>query len=116
MKKHLKTLSLLLVLSGSVYLPTANAENSTPMLITLAESSPAVVEQLNTIAVTNPSLLNNLLTMADGDPAQLERLLDLLTSNPSTFEQLSAIVAAENSDSGNASLQGTISDGGIIRN
>ncbi len=116
MKTYLKALTLLLVLSGSAYLPNVYAENSTAMLITIAETSPALMERLDTIALTDAALLNDLLIMADSDPAQLERLLDLHAADPATFQQLLGIVAAENSDEGNASLLGTISDGGIIRN
>ncbi len=110
-------MSVLLVLSSSVYLPTVNAANSTAMLISIAETSPALVERLNVIALNDKALLNNLLTMADSDSTQLEQLLNLLEADPTTFKQLAEIVDAEISKDTSFSTLGTIDDdGGIIRN
>jgi hypothetical protein len=117
MKRYLKAMSVLLVLSSSVYLPTVNAANSTAMLISIAEASPALVERLNVIALNDKALLNNLLTMADSDSAQLEQLLNLLEADPATFKQLAEIVDATTASSAPISTLGIIDDdGGIIRN
>lgn len=116
MKRYLTALSATLVLTSSIYLPNALATNSSTMLITIAESSPTLIERLNSIAGDEPKLLKSLLALADSNPLQLERLLNLQLSDPIAFQQLIEIESIKNSDAGSASLQGTISDGGIIRN
>lgn len=115
MKAYLKALTLLLAVSGSVYLPKVYAANSTTMLITIAETSPALVERLNTIALSDSNLLNSLLMMAESDPEQLERLLDLYTADPVTFQQLTAIIAADATQGESASVLGIDDGNGIIR-
>lgn len=117
MKKYLKAMSMLFVLSGSVYLPTVSAASSNAMLITIAETSPVLLERLNNIALEDKAQLNNLLKMADSNPEQLERLLNLRESNPVAFEQLTEIVGAEKTiDTGGASVMGIDDGNGIIRN
>ncbi|PAJ74527.1 hypothetical protein CJF42_09910 [Pseudoalteromonas sp. NBT06-2] len=117
MNTYLKVLSLSIALTGSVYLPSVNAANSTEMLITIAESNPVLVEQLNDIALNDAALLNQLLKMADSKPDQLERLLNLAESDPETFERLIIIYNAEATlEEGGVLTQGIIDDdGGIIQ-
>jgi len=115
MKTYLKALYLSIALTGSVYLPSVNAADSTEMLITIAETNPALVERLNDIALKNASLLNQLLKLADSKPAQLERLLNLAESDLETLKKLIMINNAEVIyDEGGVSTTG-IDDGGIIR-
>ena len=117
MNKFLKVVSLLLVLSSSVYLPSVNAASSTEMLITIAETNPLLLERLNTVALDNAELLNQLLKMAESDPAQLERLLNIAETEPQVFSQLVTISdAKETEEDGSGSTLGIISDDdGIIR-
>jgi len=115
MKTYLKALYLSIALTGSVYLSSVNAADSTEMLITIAETNPVLVERLNDIALKNASLLNQLLELADSKPAQLERLLNLAESDLETFERLITINNAKAIlDEGGVSTQGIV-DGGIIR-
>jgi len=117
MNKFLKVVSFLLVLSSSVYLPSANAASSTEMLITIAETNPALLERLNTLALDNAELLNQLLKMAESDAAQLERLLNIAETDLEVFSQLVTINdTKEAQENGGASTMGIISDDdGIIR-
>lgn len=116
MKNYLKTLSIALAFTSSIYLPQALADSSTSMLITIAESNPVLVERLNELAINDAKLLNQLLSLAESKPEQLQRLLDLKEQDPKTFEQLLTIKQAESSqkkDGGN--LSKGIGDGGVIR-
>tara|TARA_B110000467_G_C18298114_1_gene469428 strand:+ start:1122 stop:1472 length:351 start_codon:yes stop_codon:yes gene_type:complete len=115
MNKYLKVLSLSLVLTSGIYLPSVNATSSTEMLITIAESNPVLVERLNVIALNDTKQLNQLLKMADSKPEQLERLLNLAETDPEAFEQLVIISNAEETEAdGEVSTTG-IGDGGVIR-
>jgi len=116
MNKFLKVVSLLLVLSSSVYLPSVNAASSTEMLITIAETNPVLLERLNTVAIDNSELLNQLLKMANSKPEQLERLLDIAETDPEVFAQLVTINEAEKTEEeGGVSTLGINDEGGIIR-
>ncbi|HBY84982.1 MAG TPA: hypothetical protein DEO86_03830, partial [Colwellia sp.] len=91
MNKYIKALSMVLVLTSSVYLPSAFAvstSSSTEMLITLAETDPVLVDRLNDIALNDAKLLKQILKLAGSDASQLERLLDLAESDPETLEKL----------------------------
>jgi len=124
MNKFIKALSVMLVLTGSVYLPNANAVSSgktTEMLITLAETDPILVDRLNDIALNDPILLQQILKLAGSDPVKLERLLNLAENDPETFAKLVTIkeVASEPTlelqvESTQMSTFGTISDGGLM--
>jgi len=130
MNKYIKALSVMLVLSSSVFLPSANAAtttSSTDMLITLAETDPMLVERLNDIALNDEKLLNQLLKMSESDPVKLEKLLNLAESNPYMFWMIANIYNAQEPEPTAAKLQpaeeqqmstfGIINDdGGIIRN
>lgn len=109
MIKYLRILSLSLALTSIVYLPNVNAASSTEMLITIAETNPALVERLNVIALNDTKLLNQLLEIADSDSSQLERLLNLAETDPETFKKLVAISNAE--EEGVSTLG--IDDGGL---
>ena len=113
MKRYLKVASLLLVLTSSIYLPAVSAANSTEMLITLAETNPALVERLNDVALNDAKLLKQLLKMADSDPAQLERLLNILASDPETFGQLVTVFNAEETQEDDDVSTFGIDDGGL---
>jgi len=115
MNKYLKIISLSIALTGSVYLPSVNAASSTDMLITIAESSPVLLERLNVIALDDSVLLNQVLKMADSKPVQLERLLNLAETDPKAFEQLVSIHNAEASQEEEEITTMGINDGGIIR-
>jgi len=115
MNKYLKIISLSLALSSSVYLPSVNAASSTDMLITIAESSPVLLERLNVIALDDTALLNQVLKMADSKPLQLERLLNLAETDPTAFEQLVSIHNAEAIQKEVEISTNGINDGGIIR-
>jgi hypothetical protein len=124
MNKYIKALSMVLVLTSSVYLPSAFAvstSSSTEMLITLAETDPVLVDRLNDIAINDARLLKKILKLAGSDADQLERLLNLAESDPETLEKL---VNIKNVEAGQElkvsqpmySTFGTIDDGGINRN
>lgn len=126
MNKFIKALSLILVLTGSVYLPSANAASttgSTEMLINLAETDPVLVDRLNDLALNDPKLLNQLLKMAESDPVQLERLLDLSERNPNIFWKIATIYNAQSTtkiepveEEQQMSTFGIISDEDVIQN
>ena len=141
MNKFIKVLSVILVLSSSVFLTNANAAsitkdtNPTDMLINLAESNPALVDRLNDIALTDEELLTQLLKMAESDPVKVERLINLEEQNSDMFWMLANIYNAQSSKVTQSSKMiessdmfqseeelpmttfGVISDGGgIIRN
>jgi len=130
MNKYIKALSVMLVLSSSVFLPSANAAtttSSTDMLITLAETDPMLVERLNDIALNDEKLLNQLLKMSESDPVKLEKLLNLAESNPYMFWMIANIYNAQEPEPTATELQpaeeqqmstfGAIDDsGGIIQN
>jgi hypothetical protein len=121
MNKYINVLSLVLVITGSVYLPNANATGTTnSMLITVAETDPVLVDRLNDVASHNPELLNKLLKMADSDVAQLKRSLDLAENNPELFGKISKISNLQRSKrtkrSNRQSTFGTIDDDGVIQN
>ncbi len=94
MKKHLKNITKLLVLTTSVYLPLASAANSTDMLLTIAERNPVFIERLNTLAVQDAVQFKQLVAMADADPAQLERLVALAESDEALLEQMLTVYQA----------------------
>ncbi len=131
MNKYIKALSVVLVLSSSVFLPSANAASatsSTDMLINLAENDPALVDRLNDIALTDEKLLNQLLKMSESDPVKLEKLVDLESSNTKMFRMIANIYnvqepevtaelqPAEEKEQQIFSTFGAISHGGVIRN
>ncbi|KGJ90409.1 hypothetical protein [Colwellia psychrerythraea] len=130
MNKYIKVVSLLLALTGSIYLPSANAASSTDMLITIAETNPVLVDRLNDIALNDPELLQQLMKMADSDANQLERLLNIAEYNPLIFAKIVNIKNVETAQKltlkaeeqqvspyGQMSTFGTIDDsGGIIQN
>lgn len=124
MNKYIKALSMVLVLTSSVYLPSAFAistNNSTEMLITLAETDPVLVDRLNDIALNDAKLLKQILKLAGSDASQLERLLDLAESDPETLEKLVTIKNVETSQELKVSQPmystfGAIKDGGVIQN
>ena len=126
MNKYIKFLSVILVLTSSIYLPSANAastSSSTDMLITIAESNPTLIERLDDIAITDPELLNQLLKMADSDAKQLERLLNLAENNHYIFSKLANIKSVETTKEkklfttyGQAVTLGAIDHGTVIRN
>ncbi len=123
MNKYIKVLSMVLVLTSSVYLPSAFAvstNNSTEMLITLAETDPVLVDRLNDIALNDAKLLKQILKLAGSDADQLERLLNLAESDPETLEKLVTIKNVEASQELKISqpVYSTfgIEDGGINRN
>ena len=97
MNKFINVLSVILVLSSSVFLTNANAAsitkdtNPTDMLINLAESNPALVDRLNDIALTDEELLTQLLKMAESDPVKLAGLLDLEERNSDMFWMIANI-------------------------
>jgi len=98
MNKYIKVLSMVLALTSSVYLPSAFAaktNNSTEMLITLAETDPVLVDRLNDIALNDAKLLKQILKLAGSDATQLERLLNLVENDPETFDKLVTIKDAE---------------------
>ncbi len=142
MNKLIKALSVILVLTSSVYLPNANASSifnaasivkaasedkkttSTEMLITLAETNPVLIDRLNDIALNNIKLLNQLLKMAEADAKQLERLLDLAENDADMFSKLVNIYNAQTtlkvedeqvSPYGQMSTFGIISDGDLMQ-
>jgi len=134
MNKLIKVLSVVLVLTGSVYLPSANAASTgktTEMLITLAETDPVLVDRLNDIALNDPELLQQALKMAGSDPLKLERLVNLAETDPVMFWKLANIYNVQEPSSEVQSLEvpqlkeqpieeqqmstfGTISDGGLM--
>jgi hypothetical protein len=114
MNKFLKVASMLLVFTGSGYLPAVNASSATEMLLTIAETNPVLVERLNDIALNDAELLNQLLKMADADSAQLERLLNLVETDIETFERLVTVSNAEATQEKMSTRR--IKVGGIIRN
>jgi hypothetical protein len=131
MNKYIKVLSVMLVLSSSVFLSSANAANTvkntstTDMLINLAENDPVFVDRLNDIALTDEKLLNQVLKMAESDPVKLEKLLDLEERNPNMFWMIANIYnvqapktlePAPAPGKGVMSTFGAISHGGVIRN
>ncbi|WP_019026374.1 hypothetical protein [Colwellia piezophila] len=122
MIKYIKALSLVLVLAGSVYLPSAYAGKTNDMLITIAETDPVLVDRLNDIALNDALLLKKILQMADAKVEQLERLLDLAEYDPETLDKLITIYNAKTApeqelQQPQMSTFGTINDGGgIIRN
>jgi hypothetical protein len=128
MNKFIKVLSLVLVLTSSVFVTSAFAAGSTDMLITIAETNPVLLERLDDIAITDPTQLNQLLTMADSNAGQLEKLLNLAESNPYIFSKLANIKRVETTQElkveekqvspyGQMSTFGAIDDGGgIIQN
>lgn len=126
MNKYIKVLSILLVLTASVYLPSANAASSTTeMLITLAETDQVMVERLNDLSVTDAKMLKQILKMAESDPVKVEQLLNLAERNPAMFWMIANIYNAQKTKSLEPvqveqpvySTFGTISDdGGISRN
>jgi len=140
MNKFIKVLSVILVLSSSVFLTNANAAsitkdtNPTDMLINLAESNPVLVDRLNDIALTDEELLTQLLKMAESDPVKVERLINLEEQNSDMFRMLANIYNAQSSKTTQPgkmiessdmfqseeelpmSTFGAIKDGGVIRN
>ncbi|ALO33949.1 hypothetical protein CMT41_03805 [Colwellia sp. MT41] len=126
MNKVIKVLSLVLVLTSSVYLPSAFAAsttNTTEMLITLAETDPVLIDRLNDIALTDKKLLKQLLNMAESEPVKLERLLNLAERNAHMFWMIANIYNAQSItleqpvEEQPFSTFGAIQDGGgIIRN
>ncbi|GAW97395.1 MULTISPECIES: hypothetical protein [Colwellia] len=128
MNKVIKVLSLVLVLTSSVYLPSAfavtanNTASTTEMLITLAETDPVLIDRLNDIALTDKKLLKQLLNMAESEPVKLERLLNLAERNAHMFWMIANIYNAQSItleqpvDEQPFSTFGAISDGGIIQN
>jgi hypothetical protein len=124
MNKFIKALSVMLVLSSTIYLPNASAissSNSTEMLITLAETDPALVDRLNEIALSDPKLLQQILKLAGSDAAQLERLLDLAENDPETFAKLVTIKEVASGQTFELKIEeqqmstfGAISDGGLM--
>jgi hypothetical protein len=124
MNKYIKALSMVLVLTSSVYLPSAFAvstSSSTEMLITLAETDPVLVDRLNDVALNDQKLLKQILKLAGSDADQLERLLNLAESDPETLEKLVNIKNVEASQELKVSQPmystfGAIDDGGINRN
>lgn len=116
MNKYLKIISLSVALTSAAYLPNVNAASSTEMLITIAESNPALVERLNEVALNDVAQLKQLLKMAESKPKQLERLLNLAETDPEAFSQLVTISSAETTEGkGTVLSNGTIDDGGVIR-
>ncbi len=95
MKKYLKNITKLLVLTTIAYLPVAGAANSTDMLLTIAERNPVFITRLNTLAVQDTVRFKQLLAMADTDPAQLERLVALAETDDALLKQLLTIYQAE---------------------
>jgi len=122
MNKFIKALSLILVLTGTVYLPSANAASTgktTSMLITLAETDPVLVERLNDIALTDTKLLKQILKMAGTDPVKLEKLVDLAETDIDMFWTLANIYNTnkmQEEEEQQMSTFGTIDDGGVIQN
>jgi hypothetical protein len=140
MNKYIKVLSVVLVLSSSVFLTNANAgsitknTNPTEMLINLTESNPALIDRLNDIALTDEKLLTQILKMAESDPVKLERLLNLEERNSDIFWRVANIYNAQSNEKSAYSDKfqssdmfqseeelpmstfGAIQDGGIIRN
>lgn len=131
MNKFINVLSVILVLSSSVFLSNANAAkiantvkdtNPTEMLINLAESNPTLVDRLNDIALTDEKLLTQILKMAESDPVKLDGLLDLEERNSDMFWMIANIYNAQS----NTGIQpekdlpmstfGAVSGSGIIRN
>jgi hypothetical protein len=115
MKKHFKFLSVLFVLISGSYLPNVNAASSTEMLITIAETSPILLQRLNVIAHDDAELLNQLLTMAHSKSEQLERLLNIAETDVVVFEQLVEIFNAEAAQQ-KISVMGIIDEDDIIQN
>jgi hypothetical protein len=130
MNKFIKVLSVMLVLSSSVFLSNANATNmtnntsATDMLINLAENDPVLVERLNDIALTDEKLLSQLLRMSESDPVKLERLLSLSERETHMFWMIANIYNAQATTTVESaekkqhmSTFGTIDDdGGVIQN
>ncbi len=130
MNKFINVLSVILVLSSSVFLSNANAAkiantvkdtNPTEMLINLAESNPTLVDRLNDIALTDEKLLTQILKMAESDPVKLKGLLDLEERNQNMFWMIANIYNAQSSKKIQSaedlpmSTFGIISDGTINR-
>jgi hypothetical protein len=132
MNKFINVLSVILVLSSSVFLSNANAAkiantvkdtNPTEMLIKLAESNPTLVDRLNDIALTDEKLLTQILKMAESDPVKLDGLLDLEERNSDMFWMIANIYNVQapktlkSAEDLPMSSFGVIKDsGGIIRN
>ena len=126
MNKYIKVLSVMLVLSSSVFLSSANAAsynntaNSTDMLITIAETNPVLVDRLNDIALNEPKLLQQIMQLADSDAEQLERLLDLAEYRPELLAKMvtiKTVAAAQklNVEEEQVSKYGQVSTRGIIK-
>ncbi len=94
MKKHLKNITKLLVLTTTAYLPLAGAASSTDMLLTIAEHNPVFIERLNTLAVEDAVQFKQLVAMANADPAQLERLVALAETDDALLQQLLTVYQA----------------------
>ena len=94
MKKYLKNVTKLLVLTASAYLPLAGAASSTDMLLTIAEHNPVFIARLNTLEVQDAVQLKQLLAMADADPTQLERLVALAETDEALLRQLLTVYQA----------------------
>ena len=122
MNKYIKVISIMLALTGSIYLPSANAtstNNSTDMLITIAETAPELIERLNYLALNDAELLTQLLKMSEADLLKVERLLALAETNPRMFWILANVynAQADSQEQQMGSTFGTINDdGGISRN
>jgi hypothetical protein len=107
MNKFINVLSVILVLSSSVFLSSANAAkivntvkdtNPTEMLINLAETDLALIDRLNDIALTDEKLLTQILKMAESDPVKLERLLNLEERNSDIFWMVANIYNAQSNE------------------
>jgi len=126
MNKYIKILSVVLVLSSSVFLPDANAVSTgktTEMLITLAETDPMLIDRLNDFALNDAELLQQLLKMAGADPVRLENLVDIAESDVDMFWKLANIYNVKSSstiepaeEEQQMSTFGAIDDGSVIRN
>ncbi len=119
MNKYIKALSVILVLSSSAVLSSANAASPTDMLITLAETDPVLVDRLNEIALADEKLLNQLLKMAESSPEKLGQLISISERNPSMFWIMANIYNAQlktTEEEQMGSTFGIIHDGDIIRN
>ncbi len=130
MNKYIKALSLLLALTGSLYLPNtfaASTTSSTDMLIEIAETNPVLVDRLNDLILDDPKLLKQLLKMSDADPVKLEKLLNLAERNPAMFWMIANIYNVQEPEPTATKLQPVeeeqqmfstfgIDDGGVIQN
>ena len=106
----------LIAVSSFIYLPNADAENTTDLLITVAENNPALLEELNTVTANNPDLLSTLLAMSGSDPTQLARLLDLFAVDKTSFDQLIIAYNTQNQTQNDSVSTLSVDDsGGIVR-